>query len=255
MKGNEWSCVRHNCEHSLPKSLGYALRSYVARRTRAFANNVDIFSCITNFQREKLIEAGFPEEKIKVNPNFLDVKTMPNSTQGEYVAYCGRLSYEKGYDLLIEAARKLPSVEFRFAGAIRENDTLPTLPNVKFLGHISGTDYQQFVRNARFIVMPSRCYEGFPMAILEAAAQGKPCIGPNHGGFTEIIGKGEMAIGKLFEPNNMEDLATQIKTLWDKPGESEALGKKAFEKLQNEYSSERFHERFISICHELGVNC
>lgn len=252
---NEWNCVKYNCEHSWGKSIGYALRNYVARQTKAFADCVDAFSCITDFQREKLIEAGFFESKIKVNPNFLDVnkEERPSFNQGEYVAYCGRLSHEKGYDILIEAARKLPSVEFRFAGAKREAETLPELPNIKYLGYISGADYQRFVSNARFIVMPSRCYEGFPMAILEAAAQGKPCIGPDHGGFSEIIGKGATAIGKLFEPGNIEDLAQKVRELWDNAEATILLGKRAYEKLCVEYSSDRFYERFLSICQQIGV--
>lgn len=253
-RGNEWSCVRHNCEASLPKSVGYALRNFVARKTRAFVDNVDVFSCITDFQREKLVAAGFPEQKIRVNPNFFDVTEAPKFSQGSYVAYCGRLSYEKGYDLLIEAARKLPDVEFRFAGSVRAAEALPELPNVKYLGHISGENYLQFVRDARFIVMPSRCYEGFPMSILEAAAQGKPCIGPRHGGFVEIIGEGEAAIGRMFAPNDVEELTEQIKVLWNRPESVQLLGEKAFHKLQNEYGSEQFYERFVTICRELVVN-
>ncbi|MBR4553698.1 MAG: glycosyltransferase family 4 protein [Bacteroidaceae bacterium] len=252
---NEWNCVKYNCEHNWGKSIGYALRNYVARQTKAFADCVDAFSCITDFQREKLIEAGFSESKIKVNPNFLDVnkEERPSFNQGEYVAFCGRLSHEKGYDILIEAARKLPSVEFRFAGAKREAETLPELPNIKYLGYISGADYQRFVSNARFIVMPSRCYEGFPMAILEAAAQGKSCIGPDHGGFSEIIGKGATAIGKVFEPGNIEDLAQKVRELWDNAEATILLGKRAYEKLCAEYSSDRFYERFLSICQQIGV--
>ena len=254
-KGNEWGCIKHNCEGGFGKSAGYALRNYVARRTEAFMECVDIFSCITNFQRTKLIEAGFPEKKIRVNPNFLDVrlKDYRGFNTGAYVAYCGRLSFEKGYNQLIAAARLLPDVKFKFAGAIRDAINLPSLPNVEYLGHISGDVFLQFIQDARAIVMPSRCYEGFPMAILEAAAQGKPCIGPDHGGFTEIIGKGGTAIGRLFRPGDVEDLARQVKSLWDNPEECEVLGRRAFSKLQTEYSSERFYERFMAICHELGA--
>lgn len=254
-KGNEWGCVKYNCEGSFGKSAGYALRNYVARCTEAFMECVDIFSCITDFQRTKLIEAGFPEKKLRVNPNFLDVRLKEHRefNTGAYVAYCGRLSFEKGYDQLIAAARLLPDVQFKFAGAIRDSANLPSLPNVEYLGHISGDVFSQFIQDARAIVMPSRCYEGFPMAILEAAAQGKPCIGPDHGGFTEIIGKGSTAIGRLFRPGDVEDLANQVKHLWENPEECEALGRKAFSKLQTEYSSERFYERFMAICHELGA--
>ena len=62
-KGNEWGCVRHNCEHSMLKSVGYAARNAVARLRRHYLDCVDRFACITDFQRRKLIEAGFPEEK------------------------------------------------------------------------------------------------------------------------------------------------------------------------------------------------
>lgn len=253
-RGNEWGCVSHNCEGSMPKSLGYALRGYVARKTRAFMDNVDIFSCITNFQREKLIEAGFPEERIRINPNFLDAKTPPNFTQGEYVAYCGRLSEEKGIDLILKIAKQHPEIPFKFAGSTRNEGLIKQAPNnCEFVGHLNDNTLKAFIQNARFMVMASKWYEGFPMAILEAAAAGKPCIGPDHGGFTEIIGEDDAAIGRLFKPNNVEDLTNQIKSLWDNPEEVQTLGEKAFNKLKNEYSSERFYERFVNICRELGV--
>ena len=108
-----------------------------------------------------------------------------------------------------------------------------------------------FIRQARFVVMPSRCYEGFPMAILEAACYGKPTIGPAHGGFTEIIGWGDSAIGKLFEPNNLDDLEQQIVSLWYAPEEIARLGQMAFDKLQREYSSEVIYRKWNRLSQEL----
>ena len=243
---SEWGCLQHNCEGNWLKSLAYTLRSVYARRTRAFLDNVDIFSCITDFQRQKLIAAGIPEGKIAVNPNFLDATTEPEYKVGYYVAYCGRLSFEKGFDLLLEVARKHPEIPFKFAGALRE-DSIDEMPgNIALMGHISGQEYEDFVRNARFIVMPSRCYEGFPMAILEAAAQGKPTIGPDHGGFSEIIGKGGNAIGRLFKPNDINDLEQQVVRLWNAPEDITRLGRAAYRKLTTEYSSANFYDRFCS---------
>ena len=118
-KGNEWSCVRYNCEHTLLKSVGYAARNAVARYSEAYRKCVDRFACITDFQRQKLIQAGFEAGKIVVIPNSIPCSTAPQSTLGDYIAYVGRLSYEKGYDLLIEVARRHPEIQFRFAGARR----------------------------------------------------------------------------------------------------------------------------------------
>ncbi len=246
-KGHEWSCIRYNCEQSLLKSLGYTLRNVAARWSGAYKKNVDAFACITDFQRQKLIAAGYEANKIKVIPNGIDVPTTYTPIKGEYVAYIGRLSYEKGYDLLIEAARRNPDINFCFAGATREQSKLPISPNVTFKGYLRGEELTDFIRQSRFCVMPSRCYEGFPMAILESACYGKPTIGPNHGGFTEIIGQGKDAIGYLFTPNDVEDMEKQIVSLWNNPEETARLGQKAFEKLQREYSSEVIYEKWSEL--------
>lgn len=250
-RGNEWSCIQYNCEHSYFKSVGYTLRNVYARWTGAYKNNVRTFACITAFQRKKLIEAGFDKNKIVVIHNSIDIPLKYETTFGSYVAYIGRLSYEKGYDLLVEIARKYPEIQFCFAGAKREDTNIAFPKNVQLMGYLKGKELEHFIKNARLVVIPSRCYEGFPMAILEAAQFGKPCICPDHGGFTEIIGKGENTIGRLFEPNNLNDLEKQILALWNQPVLVEELGQKAYEKLQKEYSSEvvyrKWNELFTKI--------
>lgn len=246
-RGNEWGCILHNCEHSILKSVGYTLRNIYARWTRAYKDNVDKFACLTSFQKQKLIEAGFDARKITVIPNSVDVPDSYDGTVGSYVAYIGRLSYEKGYDLLLEVAAKHPEIEFRFAGAFRQQDEMQSYNNVKFMGHLDTLELQDFIKGAKFVVVPSRCYEGFPMAILEAAAMGKPCIGPDHGGFTEIIGQNENAIGDLFVPGNLEDLDQKIISLWNDENRLLMLGECAFNKLKKEYSSGVIYNNWESI--------
>lgn len=237
-KGHEWGCVKYNCEHSMLKSVGYAARNAVARLHRHYLDCVDRFACITDFQRRKLIEAGFPEEKIVVIPNSIDLAGEPTSNNGHYVAFSGRISGEKGVDMIIEAARRNPHIPFRLAGAVRDKELVENLPeNVKLMGHLSGADFERFNSEARFFIMASRCYEGFPMAILEAARYGKPTIAPDHGGFSEIIGKGPDAIGILFTPNDADALSDAIARLWASPAECKSLGKKSYNALCTRYSS------------------
>lgn len=243
-KGNEWGCIRYDCEHSLLKSVGYAARNAVARRSGAYRKCVDRFACITDFQRQKLIQAGFEAGKIVVIPNSIHASTEFRSTSGDYIAYVGRLSYEKGYDLLIEVARRHPEIQFRFAGARRMPGEVETPKNVRFMGYLKGKELSDFIQDACFLVIPSRCYEGFPMAILEAAQFGKPTIGPNHGGFTEIIGEGDTAIGCLFAPGNVDDLERQVVALWNNPNETARLGEKAHDKLLREYSTGVIYQKW-----------
>ncbi len=237
--GNEWGCIRYNCEHSALKSLGYAARNAVARLRRHYIDCVDRFACITDFQRRKLIEAGFPEEKLLVIPNSMDASATAHQTLGEYVAYSGRISREKGVDMIIETARKHPDIPFKIAGAVRDKDLIAELPgNVEMVGYLNAIELAEFYSRARFIVMASRWYEGFPMTILEAASYSKPTIGPNHGGFTEIIGSGEDAIGMLFTPGDSTSLENAIVSLWNNPEETLRLGQMAHKKLLNQYSTE-----------------
>ena len=248
---NEWSCIKYNCEHSIFKSIGYTLRNVYARWTKAYLKNVDMFACITEFQKKKLIEAGYDKNKITVIPNSIDAPCSYTLTTGGYIAYIGRLSYEKGYDLLVEVARKHPEIKFCFAGAQREQKNTDIPSNVEFAGYLQKDKLLEFIQKARFIVIPSRCYEGFPMAILEAACHGKPAIAPNHGGFTEIIGQGENAIGKLFEPGNTDDLDKQIAELWNNQTLTEELGEKAFRKLKEHYDSEVVYKQWETLFNKL----
>ena len=252
-KGNEWNCIRYNCEKSLLKSVGYALRNAYARWTGAYSKNVDAFACITNFQKIKLTEAGYSLGKIHVIPNFIDNCNYSfSSINGDYVAYSGRLSKEKGIDLIFEVARRHPEIAFKFAGEIRDQDLKDNIPaNCHLLGFLSGKKLESFYNNARFFIMASKWYEGFPMSILEAASFGKPTIGPDHGGFTEIIGAGDNAIGKLFTPNNVDDLEKTIVELWNNKSEIEELGEKAFRKLKNEYSSEVIYKKWEDLFNKL----
>lgn len=238
-RGNEWGCVRYNCENSLLKSVGYAARNAVARLRRHYLDCVDIFACITDFQRRKLIQAGFPAEKIVVIPNSANLPdNVEARTDGSYIAFCGRLSHEKGVDIIIEAARQNPEIPFRLAGAARDESLIANLPpNIELTGYLSGHALSDFYAGARFFVMASRCYEGFAMAILEAAAYSKPMIAPDHGGFSEIIGHGSDAIGILTRPGDADSLSTAVRNLWNNPQESARLGQKANQKLINNYST------------------
>ena len=247
-KGNEWGCVKFNCENSLLKSVGYAARNAVARLKRHYIDCVDKFACITDFQRRKLIEAGFDPKKTVLIPNSVDVSNEILPPLGEYAAFCGRLSREKGIDLILEIARRHPEIPFRLAGECREPALIEKLPmNVELVGYKTGNELTEFYRDARFMVMASRWYEGFPMSILESAQHYKAVIGPDHGGFTEIIGAGDDAIGLLFEPGNADALDAAVTRLWNNPDECTALGIKANEKLKSQYSTQVIAEQWQTL--------
>lgn len=248
-RGTEWFCTIHNCEGSFVRSLGYTLRNIIARQTRSFLDCVTYFCCLTEFQRIKLIESGIPADKIKVFPNYGDfskrvdaealAKEPPVTQKEHYVGYVGRLSKEKGYDLLLEVARRHPEITFCFAGQMRESDALLYhLPNVVFTGLLSKEQLKNFYYHARFIVVPSRCYEGFPLVVLEAAQNERACIMPNHGPFPEIIKNKENRQFCLFDPLNVRDLEKKVTALWNNPEKARQIGQDAFNGARLYYDRE-----------------
>jgi len=246
--GKEYWCVLRNCEGSLGKSLGYALRNYVARIRRYYLDNVSAYAALTEFQRQRMTTEGFPADRISVVPNMC----MPNGFQpsnglGDHVGYVGRLSPEKGVSDLLVAARMLSRVPFRAAGSL---DRMPALPgqasaNLQFVGHLEQEALDRFYIASRMIVVPSTWYEGFPNVIVQAMMMGKPVVCSRIGGLPEIVDDG--VTGLLFEPGNAADLAEKIRYLWDRPDLCRQMGQAGREKALHTYSPEKYYERLMAV--------
>ena len=245
----ELNCVIHNCESDLPKSFGYAIRNAYARSTGMIRDNVSIFVVLSEFQKLRFVAGGLPEERIAVLHNV----SRPRSTRaaannaGEYVAFAGRLSAEKGITDLLEAARRLPNVPFRIAG---RSEALPGIreklsPNVRLVGFLSGAELDEFVAGCRIFVSPSRWFEGFPNSIALAMAHARPVIAGGIGAVPEIVDEGQT--GLLAEPGNAVDLSNKIRYLWQRPGLCKDMGLQGEKKAGRLYSEEAVYRRLIEI--------
>lgn len=245
--GGEHWCVLKNCEGSLPKSLGYALRNWFARKTRLFQDNVTLYYALTEFQRNLMAEAGFPPERIQIIPNMTEPVSSGKPGVGSYVAYAGRISPEKGLLDLVKAASELDGVPLRAAGGYQRMPELPSRAphNVEFLGHLEHDRLDEFYRGARMLVIPSVWYEGLPNTLLEGMMRGLPAVCSRIGGLGEVVDEGRT--GLLFEPGNAGDLADKIRCLWNSPERCRKMGAAARRKALREYSPERYYERLVDV--------
>ena len=249
--GREYWCLIHNCENDILKSLGYCLRNAVARILKFYKKNVSIYAALTEFQRRKLIAEGFPSERIAVAPNMAEPEGIePSFSSGKYVGYIGRISPEKGINLLLSAARSCLEIPFKAAG---NYDLMPDLPsqapsNFEFIGYLTGKGSSDFYERSRIIVLCSTWYEGFPMVLVEAMLHGKPIICPRIGCMPEIVEEG--ISGLLFESGDYKDLASKIRYLWERSDLCQKMGIYGREKAIKEYSAEKYYERLISLYHK-----
>lgn len=242
--GREWNCAWRNCTGQRVKSVGYALRGWAARRFQWFHRGVTRFLALTEFQRDTLVQSGFAPARIGILPNAWDGPADPHLTDGAYVAYAGRLSPEKGIDLLAEAAHRMPEIPFRVAGGIGHQDPHVSFPpNVTCTGSLSGEALRDHYRRAALVVIPSRFYEGLPMVAIEAMAWHKPVIGPRHGGFPEVIQDGQT--GLLFRPGEPTDLAAKIQSLWHDSALRHRLSAAARQRYLQLYTPEVYYRRLM----------
>jgi glycosyltransferase involved in cell wall biosynthesis len=246
--GREYHCVLNNCRGNLLESVAYAARNAIARRMRLFRDNVTTVIALTEFARGRLVQAGFDSEQVAVLPNMVVMPEEPaDAGTGDYVAFSGRISSEKGIDTLVEAARRLGEVPVRLAGGGPLFDELKPQapPAVTFLGQLSAADMAPFYRQARFLVLPTKCFEACPLVISEAMGHGLPVITSRIGGLADLVDDGRT--GFLFEPGNAADLAEKIKRLWESPALCRQMGLAGRVKAEREFGEDAYYGRLMEI--------
>ena len=103
-----WPGARHACYRQNRAASATAVAMLTMHRLlRTWLKQVDLFIAISQFARQKCIEAGLPEEKIVVKPNFVHPDPGTGTGRGGYALYVGRLSAEKGLDTLLDAWSQL----------------------------------------------------------------------------------------------------------------------------------------------------
>ncbi len=123
-----------------------------------------------------------------------------HSEQGEYLAFLGRISPEKGVDRAIEIARRT-GLRLKIAAKIYDEDRRyyesiirPVLENnaglVEFVGEVGGAAKDEFLGRARGLLFPINWPEPFGLVMIEALACGTPVIAWNNGSVPEVIENG-----------------------------------------------------------------
>lgn len=204
-------CVERRCvKGSVAKSL---LASAEARFLRLHGSyrKVDRFIAPSDFMRSKLVEGGFPAEKVVVMRNFLPEEKRRGliekpAERQPYFLYFGRLSPEKGIEILLgafaEGIGDLPrGWRLKIAGTGPLEDELMGRvaqigigDRVEFKGFCTGEELSRLVQHAAWTVVPSVWYENMPYSVVESLAAGVPVIGSDLGGIPELVKAGETGI-------------------------------------------------------------
>lgn len=232
--GHFTQAIRRRCnEGSLAGSTLSAVELGLHTLLGAYAP-IDVFACPSRFLRDKMAQGKVFPERLEHLPNFCDLeRTVPATEPGTGVLFAGRLSPEKGVDVLIAAAALMPSsIEVTIAGDGPERERLEkqaadlgVTDRVHFLGRVSGERVADEMRAAAVVTVPSRWHENQPMTVLEAYATGRPVVATDLGGLPELIVEGET--GRTVPSDAPAALADALSALALNPPAAHAMGHRA----------------------------
>lgn len=244
----ELSCITKNCEGSIFKSIGYALRNAFSRISGLIKNNVDVFITQSQFQKNKFIDLGLSAENIGILPALSPkVNQSFEQREGKYISFIGRVSLEKGIENFIESAKALPNFEFAVAGNYDglEHLVQNSSKNIKWLGFLSGEKLQNFYLDSKIVIIPSEWYEGFPNIAVQAMLYNKALICSNIGVFTNFITDNKN--GLLFKPRDNKDLVSKILRLMQDDDLRNSIASAANKEALDIYTHETIYKQLISI--------
>lgn len=220
-------CVERRCvKGSRAKSALAAAEAAFLRRHGSY-RKIDRIVAPSEFMRAKLLEGGFPASQVVLMRNFAKdevlarARTEEDRTDRElpYLLFFGRLSKEKGVDVLVDAflaiSGRVPSWRLVIAGEGPEREAI----EAQISAHPDGrrvelVDFQRdaaltaYVERASLAIASSRCRENMPFSIVEALAAGTPVVGTAIGGIPELVT--ESGTGFLADPDDANSLAHAI---------------------------------------------
>lgn len=211
-----------------------------------YRHKVDRYIALNRFCRDKLVAGGLPVDRISIKPNFIEQLPIGPAQRNGNPLFVGRLSEEKGVDLLIAAANRLkPGITIDVVGTGPLQDRLAGHPALRVLGGQSAPRVYELMRLAPFLIMPSIWYENMPRTLVEAYASGTPVIASRLGALAELVADG--VTGLLFEPRSDVALAQVLQWAVEHPNEIGAMGDAARKAYDAYYTPDVNYEILLRV--------
>ena len=211
--GKFLNCTKGKCIHgSTAKSVIGTMEAEFWKLKGTY-KYIDTMICCSEFMKSKLDSNHIFATKTVALHNFIDKVEWKNTEKKDYVLYFGRFSEEKGIGTLIDACKKLPNIQFVFAGTGPLENEIKSIGNIKNVGFQKGENLEKLIREARFSIYPSEWYENCPFSVMESQMYGTPVLGARIGGSPELISAGKT--GELFESGDGNELMLKIQRMWN----------------------------------------
>ncbi len=239
--GSPWWALPHKVyRNSYLGTFALSFMIWLHRQIGTWTSKVDAYICLTEFSKEIYVRAGWPKNKLFLKPNFINDSQITTDFDVEisepYALYVGRLSDEKGVDLILDAWKGMSMKLVVIGDGPLKTLMSPELGNIVYLGKQPKDKVLGYINNCQFLIMASTWYEGLPMVLIEAFAMRKPALVPQLGGMAEVVLDG--VNGVHFTPGSSESLHKHALKLAADPVLCSKMGKSARVIFDSSYSEE-----------------
>lgn len=246
--------VKYSCyRDSKAQTLVCAISTWLHRTTGIYGKINYI--CLTEFNKDKLLQLKhIKPERVFVKPNFVENNNsfIPEEERLNQFVFVGRLDKLKGVDILFEAWKRIgeSAIKLIVCGMgpmenwcksfIKEN-----VVNIEMRGFVPNDEALKIIANSKALVLPTQCYEGFPMSIVEAFSVGTPVICSDLGNAGSVVE--EEITGYKFGYESIESIMSAIYKMIKKPLNNEKI-KKIYEiKYSEETNYKILNDIYTSI--------
>jgi colanic acid/amylovoran biosynthesis glycosyltransferase len=231
----------------------------------------DLLLPISNRWKDELIRLGCEEQKIAVHRMGIDTSRFPFSPRqlrdGDQVQLLtvGRLVEKKGIEYGIRAVAKVlqqyPQIEYKIAGdgplksdISRMINDLNLTDSVKLLGWQRQQEIVELMKEAHILLAPSVCskdgdWEGIPVVLMEALAQGLPVLSTQHSGIPELVQDGKS--GFLVPERDVDVLVEKLEYLVEHPEIWPEMGRAGRDYVERHYDVNKLNDQLVQLYRRL----
>lgn len=213
--------------------------------------------CVSEGERSHALESGFPQDKITIVPDSVDLSRFEGLRRGsfkerydldDFVLFVGRLAKNKGLEHLVKAAPEIlkgyPDTKFVLIGEdegmkdklVNQARNIDVQDKILFLGALNNEQVSQAFLDCNLFVLPSE-FEAFGIVLIEAMAAGKAVVATKVGGVPYVVRDGEMGI--LVDYADSDQLAKAIYELLGDVDKRAAMGQAGKVHVEKNYSVEK----------------
>lgn len=258
LNGNYTKAISSRCVKN--SKMGTYLRvaaMKLYKKTKVF-DEVDTFIATCEFSKNKLIQGGVPQDKIKCIPTFVEYENIEPCYENDgYFLFLGRMAKQKGTKYAVEAMKYLKDTDYvlKITGNLTESEEDQEIAKIiynygleekiVFTGFKSGKELSDLISRSTCVVCPAIWYENMPNTVIESYAYGKPVVASALGSLEDIVV--DKKTGFLFNPKDSYDMAKKLRRFVEETELAESMGRKARTICEDLYGRNRHMDMLIKV--------